>query len=182
MSGTTLAEVASFLAAERYPIIVKPTESAGSDGVKRCVCREAAEAHFELLMRSQHRYGSAGAAVICQEFLTGTEYVVDHVSRHGVHRTVMVWRYDRRPNGSGDFVEFNMLPVPSDAPEVAGLVAYTRGVLDAIAHRCAPRPDARRGDAHDGWPMPRRVELSFARMLWSVGAARTPVDGRLFPS
>lgn len=138
VSGTTLAEVASFLAAERYPIIVKPTESAGSDGVKRCVCREAAEAHFELLMRSQHRYGSAGAAVICQEFLTGTEYVVDHVSRHGVHRTVMVWRYDRRPNGSGDFVEFNMLPVPSDAPEVAGLVAYTRGVLDAIGVRHGP--------------------------------------------
>ncbi|EOD09448.1 hypothetical protein EMIHUDRAFT_420576 [Emiliania huxleyi CCMP1516] len=134
-SGTSVDDacVQAFLSSEQYPIIVKPTESAGSDGVKKCATKAEAEAHFEVLMHAQHRVGSVGAAVICQEFLAGDEYVVDHASRDGEHKLVMIWKYDRRPCNGGDFVLFSMVPVPSDAPEVAGLVAYTRGVLDALS-------------------------------------------------
>ena len=32
-----------------------------------------------------------GAAVLLQEYLQGKEYIVDHVSRDGVHKTTMVW-------------------------------------------------------------------------------------------
>ena len=35
--------------------------------------------------------------VLCQEFLKGKEYVIDQVSREGVHKTMMVWVYDKRP-------------------------------------------------------------------------------------
>merc|ERR1712060_311880 len=51
--GTVLADVREFLQKEPMPCIVKPTESCGSDGVKKCSTVEEAEAHFELLMRSQ---------------------------------------------------------------------------------------------------------------------------------
>ena len=45
--------------------------------------------------------GGECPSVLCQEFLRGKEYVVDHVSRDGVHKVVMVWVYDKRPcNGS----------------------------------------------------------------------------------
>merc|ERR1712060_195064 len=36
-SGTCLAEVRAFLENEPMPCIVKPTESCGSDGVKKCM-------------------------------------------------------------------------------------------------------------------------------------------------
>jgi len=139
-SGVSLSDpsVQAFLNSESYPIIVKPTESAGSDGVKRCMDRSDARTHFELLMRAQRRIGSAGAAVICQEFLAGVEYVVDHVSRDGVHKAVMIWRYERAPCNGGDFVLFNMHPVPSDAPEAKMLIDYTRGVLDALGLKHGP--------------------------------------------
>jgi len=111
---------------------VKPVESCGSDGVKVCHTKQETEAHFNLLMRSQRKVGAQGAAVLCQEFLRGTEYVVDHVSRDGVHKTVMVWVYDKRPTNGGDFVYYGMIPVDSASQEAQVLIEYTRGVLDAL--------------------------------------------------
>lgn len=132
--GTAWAEVAPFVATEPMPVVVKPVESAGSDGVKLCHSAAEAQAHFELLMRSQRRLGPAiGAAVLVQEFLAGEEYVIDHVTRDGVHKTAMVWRYEKRPANGAQFVYYNMEPVAADAPHAAALVAYTRSCLDAIA-------------------------------------------------
>merc|ERR1712217_992619 len=137
-SGTVLADVQDFLKAEPMPCIVKPTESCGSDGVKKCRSIEEAEAHFELLMRSQKKAGAQDCAVICQEFLAGKEYVVDHVSRDGKHKTVMVWVYDKRPTNGGEFVYYNMLPVESSDPIAQKLIDYTRGVIDALDIKHGP--------------------------------------------
>jgi len=123
--GGKFEEVESFLKTEPYPIVLKPVESAGSDGVKLCHSFEEAKGHFHVLMKSQMVNGGECPAVLCQEFLRGKEYVVDHVSRDGVHKvsfrpelniraqnyhsrslflfikTVMVWVYDKRPvNGA----------------------------------------------------------------------------------
>ena len=84
------AEVEPFLNREPYPVVLKPNESAGSDGVKLCHNLEDAREHFDLLMKSQMVNGGECPAVLCQEFLRGKEYVVDHVSRGGVHKTMMV--------------------------------------------------------------------------------------------
>jgi len=137
-SGRALVDVRQFLGTEPMPCIVKPTESCGSDGVKKCNTIEEAEAHFDLLMHSQKKAGAQDGAVICQEFLAGQEYVVDHVSRDGEHKTVMVWVYDKRPTNGGEFVYYNMLPVESSDPVAQKLIAYTRGVLDALDIKHGP--------------------------------------------
>lgn len=125
-------EVVEFTRTEAFPIIVKPVESAGSDGVKLCHTPEEAHNHFDLLMSSQRKCGALGAAVLLQEFLRGTEYIVDHVSRGGEHKTTLVWVYDRRPANGGDFVCFGQQCVSADEPVAQQLIAYTRGVLDAL--------------------------------------------------
>ena len=102
--GTQLSEVQAFLSTEQMPVVVKPVESAGSDGVKLCHSKQEAEEHFNLLMNSQQKVGSQGAAVLCQEFLKGKEYVVDHVSLDGEHKTVMIWVYDKRAVNGAAFV------------------------------------------------------------------------------
>jgi biotin carboxylase len=130
--GTQWSDVKGFVESEALPIVVKPVESAGSDGVKLCHTKEDAEAHFHLLMNAQQKVGSQGAAVLCQEFLRGKEYVVDHVSCDGEHKTVAIWVYDKRPANGSEFVYFGMLPVPSDSPEAKALIPYVRGVLDAL--------------------------------------------------
>ena len=94
--GDKFSEVEDFLRTESFPVVLKPVESAGSDGVKLCYTVDEAKEHFELLMKSQMVNGGECPAVLCQEFLRGKEYVIDHVSRDGVHKTMMVWVYDKR--------------------------------------------------------------------------------------
>jgi biotin carboxylase len=52
-SGDKFEYVESFLKTESYPLMVKPTESAGSDGVKLCHSVEEAKEHFHLLMKNR---------------------------------------------------------------------------------------------------------------------------------
>eukprot|EP00548_Thalassiothrix_antarctica_P007332 CAMPEP_0194136790 /NCGR_PEP_ID=MMETSP0152-20130528/6778_1 /TAXON_ID=1049557 /ORGANISM="Thalassiothrix antarctica, Strain L6-D1" /LENGTH=959 /DNA_ID=CAMNT_0038833585 /DNA_START=37 /DNA_END=2916 /DNA_ORIENTATION=- len=136
--GTKLEDVQRFLETEEYPIVLKPTESAGSDGVKLCHTYDEAKEHFELLMKSQMVNGGFCPAVLCQEFLRGKEYVVDHVSRNGIHKTVMLWVYDKRPANGSAFVYFGCVPVDPGSPEGRILIPYVRGVLDALGVRNGP--------------------------------------------
>merc|ERR1712137_1408109 len=130
--GKVWEDVESFVLSEEFPVVVKPVESCGSDGVKLCKNLQNAKDHFQLLMASQRKVGAQGAAVLCQEFLKGTEYVVDHVSLNGEHKTVMVWKYDKRPTNGAAFVYWGMIPVDSPSDEAQTLIEYTRGVLDAL--------------------------------------------------
>jgi biotin carboxylase len=136
--GKDWSEVEAFASSETMPVVVKPVESAGSEGVKLCKTKEEAEEHFMLLMGAQLTVGSAGAAVLVQEYLRGKEYVVDHVSKDGIHKTVMIWVYDKRACNGADFVYYGMVPVPADSELAKVLIAYTRGVLDALGIKKGP--------------------------------------------
>jgi len=76
--------------------------------------------------------------VLCQEFLIGREYVVDMVSRDGVHKVVMTWLYDKRPANGSAFVYFGDIPVDPDSPESQALIPYAKQCLDAIGCRNGP--------------------------------------------
>lgn len=136
--GSKFSEVEGFLKREAYPVVLKPTESAGSDGVKLCRTFEEAKDHFELLMVSQSVNGGQNSAVLCQEFLRGKEYIVDHVSRDGVHKTAMVWLYDKRAANGSAFVYYGCIPLDPNTPEARILISYTRRVLDAIGMKNGP--------------------------------------------
>lgn len=94
--GSKFEEVEEFLKTESYPVVLKPTDSAGSDGVKLCNTFEEAKQHFHYLLTVEAVNGGYNEQVLCQEFLRGKEYVIDHVSRNGVHKTMVVWVYDKR--------------------------------------------------------------------------------------
>jgi hypothetical protein len=136
--GDTLEQVDTFLKTESYPVVLKPNESAGSDGVKLCYTYEEAVEHFHVLMQSQMVNGGENSSVLCQEFLKGKEYVVDHVSRDGLHKTMMVWVYDKRPANGSAFVYYGCSAVPADSPEAKILIPYVRGVLDALGLKHGP--------------------------------------------
>lgn len=136
--GSDFSDVKDFLQTEPYPVVLKPIESAGSDGVKLCHTFEEAEEHFNVLMSSQMVNGGDCPSVLCQEFLRGKEYVVDHVSRDGEHKAVMLWEYDKRPCHGSAFVYFGCIPVDSESLEAKILIPYVRGVLDALEFKNGP--------------------------------------------
>lgn len=131
-------DVEEFLRTESYPIVLKPTESAGSDGVKLCPNFDEAKEHFHQLMNSQMVNGGDCGKVLCQEFLRGKEYVVDHVSLNGVHKTMMVWVYDKRERNGSAFVYFGCVPVESDSEEAQMIIPYIRKTLDILGVKNGP--------------------------------------------
>jgi biotin carboxylase len=178
--GDKFEDVEPFLQTESYPVVLKPTESAGSDGVKLCHNFNEAKEHFELLMKSQMVNGGNCPSVLCQEFLRGKEYVVDHVSRNGVHKTVMLWVYNKRPVNGSAFVYFGCVPVASNSPEAKILIPYVRRVLNALEYKNGPShgevmmTPGRSVFVGDELPRPRR--------RWQLEAALLCIDGRILAS
>lgn len=136
--GEKFEEVEEFLNSETFPVVLKPTDSAGSDGVKLCNSMAEAKEHFQHLLSVEAVNGGYNTEVLCQEFLRGKEYVIDHVSRDGIHKTMMVWVYDKRPRNGSQFVYFGMLPIDPMSEEAKVLIPYTRGVLDALGMAHGP--------------------------------------------
>jgi len=131
-------DVEEFLRTESYPVVLKPTESAGSDGVKLCPNFDEAKEHFHQLMSSQLVNGGDCGQVLCQEFLKGKEYVVDHVSLNGVHKTMMVWVYDKRERNGSAFVYFGCVPIEADSEEAKLIIPYVRKTLDVLGVKNGP--------------------------------------------
>ena len=75
---------------------------------------------------------------LCQEYLRGKEYVVDHVSLNGIHKTVMTWVYDKRPANGSSFVYYGDIPIESNSKEAKVLIPYARAVLDALGVQHGP--------------------------------------------
>jgi hypothetical protein len=66
----------------------------------------------------------------------GDEYVVDTVSRDGVHKCVAIWKYMKEPCNGVPNCWFGQRLMPVDAePHLDGFAPYIFGVLDAIGIR-----------------------------------------------
>ena len=84
--------------------VLKPCKSAGTDGVFIAKSLPECEARFGEIVGKENVFGETNAAVLVQEFMKGTEYVVDSVSVEGTHKCVAIWVYDKRPCNGAQFV------------------------------------------------------------------------------
>ncbi|WP_314415010.1 ATP-grasp domain-containing protein [Streptomyces kroppenstedtii] len=118
----------------RWPVVLKPLASAGTDNVLFCRSTAQLRAGVAAITAGRDRYGGRNLAVLVQEHLAGEEYFVNTVSSGGVHHVVEVWRYHKRPVGDRPMYDHEE-PVPPDEPVVGELTAYTLRVLDALEIR-----------------------------------------------
>ena len=115
-----------------FKVIVKPLDSAGSDDVTLCLNLEEVKAAFGNIMGKVNGLGIVNRAILVQEYLEGQEYVVDMVSRDGVHKAVAIWAYDRRSANGGQFVCFGQNLLTMEDPYCEELVRYQSKVLTAL--------------------------------------------------
>jgi biotin carboxylase len=119
-------------------IVVKPLRSAGGEGVWFCdTPQESAEA-FRLLIGSDDLFSETNTAVLAQEYLVGTEYIVNTVSLDGRHHATDIWRSSRSSvNGITDLLGACYI-VPRRGEVQDALVHYAFAVLDALGIRHGP--------------------------------------------
>ncbi len=120
-----------------WPVIVKPVSSCASDGVCLCESEAQVEAAFDGIMTHRNVLGQENTAMLVQEYLEGTEYVVDTVSCAGQHRIAAFWRYGRRPDNS--FVGYDSMELlPYDGEIQTQLFSYATVVLNALGVKYGP--------------------------------------------
>jgi biotin carboxylase len=99
---------------DELKVVLKPQTGAGSVGVTFCDSKEAVWTTYHTILAGEHKahcgdkyrhYTHAG--VLMQEYLAGTEYIVNCVVRDGVIKTTAMFKYDKRPYNGGSFVCFS---------------------------------------------------------------------------
>ena len=134
-SSASLEEITRWaLQRNRWPVVLKPVLSAGTDNVFICHSVEEVGAAHEAIMTSVDRYGQRNHTALAQEFLPGVEHYVNSVSCDGVHRVIEVWQYRKRVVDGHSIYDYEDL-LSLDDPGVPELVDYVRAVLDALGLR-----------------------------------------------
>ncbi|MCX4993206.1 ATP-grasp domain-containing protein [Streptomyces sp. NBC_00568] len=119
-------------------VVVKPLRSAGSQGVSFCDTPEESTAAFRSLAGTDDVFSRANDGAVAQEYLPGTEYMVNTVSRDGRHHVCDIWRTSRvSANGVLDLCDALTLTDSGDRA-VAPLSHYAFQVLDALGIRHGP--------------------------------------------
>mmetsp|Transcript_46665 Transcript_46665/g.107091 ORF Transcript_46665/g.107091 Transcript_46665/m.107091 type:complete len:565 (-) Transcript_46665:651-2345(-) len=140
MLAVTMDDVERFLLQPKptpFKAVVKPVEGAGSDGVSICYSEQEVRNCFKALQGTQNVLGLTNKEVLLQEYLSGDEYVVDTVSRNGVHKCVAIWKYDKRRYNDAPFVYFGMRFMPiEEEPHLQAMVEYIFRVLDSLGIKC----------------------------------------------
>ncbi|ETV91713.1 hypothetical protein H310_13782 [Aphanomyces invadans] len=121
-----------------FDAILKPLESAGSDDVFLVHSMAEAKAAFDTIVGKVNHLRLTNTSCLVQEYLAGSEYVVDTVSRDGNHKVIAVWEYDKRPINGAAFVYFGVWLRPVTCHKTLALVKYALQVLDAVGIRNGP--------------------------------------------
>ena len=123
-----------------WPVIVKPPKSVASDNVACCSTVEEVRKAAEKILSATNVLGLRNPSVLVQEFLTGTEYVVDTVSYQGKRKTTAFWQYSRPAAAvASKFVSYDaMTLLPYQGERQAIMQSYVFRVLDALAIRFGP--------------------------------------------
>eukprot|EP00956_Cyclotella_meneghiniana_P031498 scaffold82841_cov63-Cyclotella_meneghiniana.AAC.10 len=124
---------------ENFKVVLKPQKGAGSVGVTFCDSPMAVWTAFDTIMGGSYcdhctaykHYNNDG--VLIQEFMEGTEYIVNLVCNEGVRKCTAMWKYDKRPYNGGSFVCFgkSLLSMEEDQRH-REILDYTLSVLEAF--------------------------------------------------
>jgi biotin carboxylase len=117
----------------RYPVVLKPPASAGTDHVH--ICRSAAEAKaaFERILGAITIFDASNDAVVIQPFIEGTEYIINSASCGGHHLVSDMWRMAKLAAEHPLYDYGELTPTTGEIADQ--LVGYAWRVLDALGIR-----------------------------------------------
>jgi len=116
-------------------LVVKPTTSAGTDGVGFAMRGEGWRELHGKLLGAVNRYGAVNEEVLVQEYVTGTEYAIDTVSFDGHHSVTDLLRYRKVHNEHGMAIYDAVEWLPYDTGAYGEWLDYGLAALDAVGLR-----------------------------------------------
>ena len=118
-----------------HDLVVKPPTGAATIGVSLALGGQGWREQFLALVGTRDKMGVLSNQVLVQEYVTGTEYVVDTVSSNGRHSITDLLRYRRVRLGQGMAVYDSVEWLPHDTARYGELIDYGLAALDAVGLR-----------------------------------------------
>lgn len=151
-----------------WPMVVKPVNSAGGDGVSFCNGPEDVRSAVARMLGAQNIMGLRNGELVGQKMLKGDEHVVNAVLRDGQCFISEIWRIHKSVIAGGHIIYDYGELLDAEGPIQAALSAYMLAVVAAL--------DFKQGAAHaeimltaDG---PVLIEIG-ARLAGAVSHATT---------
>lgn len=137
-TGDVEEAIAWAAARDDWPVVVKPLDSAGTDGVVFCASADELVDAFAAQLGRTNALGGDNGELLVQELLRGTQMFVNSISWDGVHAITEIWRDTRRRvEGAGMVCDREQL-LPRHGPEQDVVAPYVERVLDALGIRFGP--------------------------------------------
>lgn len=121
-----------------WPIVLKPTASAGADGVTFCNDMQEVKQAADALLGKKNKLGEINEAVVVQERLTGQQYIVNAVSIDGRHYISEIWRDDKIQVEGASLVCDREVLLSPDSSIAHTLADYISRCLDALGVKNGP--------------------------------------------
>jgi biotin carboxylase len=123
----------------KWPVIVKPAMSGGTDGVYWCHSEEDVRQAHAAECGKMNVNGVVNDKLLVQEYLDGLEYIVDCVSSEGRHIVSGIWVYKKTKNAVTKSISYEYARLlESTGKEQDALIAYTFEVLNALNIKHGP--------------------------------------------
>jgi len=120
----------------RWPVIVKPSMSGGMDGVHWCHSAADVRAAFAAERGKTNVNGVVNEGMLVQEFLEGTEYIVDTVTFKSRHIVCGIWQYKKHKHKETRSISYEYSQLVEAFGEAQkGLTDYVFSGLDALGVR-----------------------------------------------
>jgi ATP-grasp domain-containing protein len=122
---------------DQWPVVVKPLDSAGTDGVSLCEEPAAVEAAFAAILGRPNALRGANQELLVQEMLRGTQLFCNSISWEGTHHISEIWQDNKRRIAGNLVYDYEELhPRHGEKQDQVG--PYVEAVLDALGIRFGP--------------------------------------------
>jgi hypothetical protein len=154
-----------------HPVVFKILQGSGGEGTSRINNVAEAKKFWDVEHGSVSKAKEVNTRLLIQEYLFGTEYAIDSVTRNGVHKVVDVWIEDFRP-ANGIFDQYFGFKLQDTAdPKIARIIEYAHKVLTALGvENGATNTEVKWLDS-EGQPCLVEVNARWAGMNWHDGLA-----------
>ena len=122
----------------RYPVVVKPIDSAGTDGFHLCDDVTQATSAVQMLLGHVNAFGKMNDQILLQEYIHGSEYIVNTVSLNGEHFFIDAWQSNKQEIPGGRIYDREILLSPLDPIVQDKLLPYLRRALSALDVQYGP--------------------------------------------
>jgi hypothetical protein len=122
----------------RWPVVVKPLLSAGSDGVVICHDHADIDRAVHAALYHDNLLGGFNDCLMIQSYLEGPQFIVNTVSERGRHRVTDAWHVDYHTMRGGSMAASSMTLLAPDAAQSRALFDYTKRAITALGIENGP--------------------------------------------